>query len=324
MKKKGFAIIIITVILFVTTSCTKDSSGGGSGGSGGGSTTGQAVFWTASDLGCGNITVTCNGTSKTINGFNSTTPNCGSTYAATFTLDPGTYNFTATCSGVNWTGTVTITSGTCSTMQLTGGGGGSGGGGGGTSSSQAIFWIASDLGCGPINVTCNGVTKQITAYTSSAPNCGTTGFATFSLGYGIYNFTASCSGLNWNGTISTTPGACITKQLTSSGGGGGGNCNWSSATNCVSVTTKVGTRCGDPLSVEITAKNNCTQNIKIYCCIQRTDGSWQGLPDGTFGTGVSPNGTAQWFVCKGTGQYKIFAMPVATFNSNNCSYPNCN
>ncbi|MBK9486171.1 MAG: hypothetical protein IPO01_13505 [Chitinophagaceae bacterium] len=135
-------------------------------------------------------------------------------------------------------------------MQLTGGGGGSGGGGGGTSSSQAIFWIASDLGCGPINVTCNGVTKQITAYTSSAPNCS--------------------------------------------------------------------------LSVEMTAKNNCTQNIKIYCCIQRTDWQLARLARRHFGKGVSPNGTAQWFVCKGTGQYKIFAMPVATFNSNNCSYPNCN
>ncbi|MBK8611716.1 MAG: hypothetical protein IPL84_17720 [Chitinophagaceae bacterium] len=101
-------------------------------------------------------------------------------------------------------------------MQLTGGGGGTG------TPTQAIFWTASNFGCGPINVTCNGVTKQITSYTSSAPSCGSAGFATFSLGYGTYSFTASCSGYSWSGTVSTTPGACTKTQLTLSGGGGGG------------------------------------------------------------------------------------------------------
>ncbi len=125
MKKILLVVSIATANLLFVTSCTKDNSNNGTGGGGtggGGVTTGQVIFWTATDLGCGNITVNCNGSSKTITGYNVSTPACGTTYAATFTLDPGTYNFTASCSGVNWSGTVSVTAGGCSTMQLTGGG----------------------------------------------------------------------------------------------------------------------------------------------------------------------------------------------------------
>lgn len=130
MQKILLVVSIATANLLFVTSCTKDNSNNGTGGGGtggGGVTTGQVIFWTATDLGCGNITVTCNGSSKIITGYNGSTPACGASYAATFTLAPGTYNFTASCSGVNWTGTVLITAGGCSTMQLTGGGGGGGG-----------------------------------------------------------------------------------------------------------------------------------------------------------------------------------------------------
>lgn len=317
--------------MLIIVSCTKDTgsgnnNGGGGNGGGGGASTGQGIFWTSSDFGCGNITVVCNGISRQITGYYSSgTPDCGDTYGANFTLNPGSYNFTATCSGGNsWSGNITITAGVCSKMQLTGG---TGGGGGGGSVAPVIFWTDSDLGCGPINVTLGGVTKQITAYRSTAPSCGTSGFATFDPGYGIHGYTASCTNKNWSGTVSTTPGACTTVKLTSSGGSGGGggsNCNWNAATSCVSVTKKTGTRCGDPQSVEITVKNTCNQNIKIYICIQKSDGTWDGVPDGTFSTGVPPNGTAVHYVCKGTGQYKIGAMPITTYNNNNCPWPSCN
>lgn len=333
MKKPLTSLLLTTIAMFIIFSCTKDSgsgnnNGSGGNGGGGGATTGQVIFWTSSDFGCGNITVVCNGISRQITGYYSSgTPDCGDTYGANFTLNPGSYNFTATCSGGNsWSGNITITAGICSKMQLTGGTGG----GGGTGIS-AMFW-ASDLGCGPITVNFYGQQKQITASSTSAPSCGTNGFATFdNLPYIITGYTASCSSLSWSGSVSTTPGTCTKIQLTRAnatggggGGGGGSNCNWNTATSCVTVTKKTGTRCGDPQSVEITAKNTCNQNIKIYICIQKSDGTWDGVLDGTFSTGVPPNGTAVHYVCKGTGQYKIGAIPISTYNTYNCPWPSCN
>lgn len=231
MKKPLTSLLLTTIAMFIIFSCTKDSgsgnnNGSGGNGGGGGATTGQVIFWTSSDFGCGNITVVCNGISRQITGYYSSgTPDCGDTYGANFTLNPGSYNFTAACSGGNsWSGNITIAAGICSKMQLTGGTGG----GGGTGIS-AMFW-ASDLGCGPITVNFYGQQKQITASSTSAPSCGTNGFATFdNLPYIITGYTASCSSLSWSGSVSTTPGTCTKIQLTRAnatggGGGGGGTC----------------------------------------------------------------------------------------------------
>lgn len=138
MQKIFFTLIIITIYLIFLISCTKDTGvnngGTGGGGGGGGSTTGQAMFWIASDLGCGNIIVTCNGANKIISSYYSNgTPSCGTSGMATFELNPGTYNYTVSCTGLSGVGTVTVTAGNCSTIQLTGTGGGGGGGGGGCS-----------------------------------------------------------------------------------------------------------------------------------------------------------------------------------------------
>jgi hypothetical protein len=109
------------------------------------------------------------------------------------------------------------------------------------------------------------------------------------------------------------------------GGGGGSTCNWQSATNCLTVTlSKSGSRCGDPQSYEITVKNSCNQSIKTWICLQRTDGTWSGNTDGTFSSGVSPGATVSQYVCKGTGYYKLFAMPISTYNASSCGWPSCN
>jgi hypothetical protein len=92
-----------------------NSSGGGGGTT---TTTGQATFWCNSDLGCGNITVTCNGQTSTISKYFSATPSCGTSGCASFTLNPGTYPFTAKCSSKNWNGNITVTKNTCATMRL--------------------------------------------------------------------------------------------------------------------------------------------------------------------------------------------------------------
>ena len=182
------------------------------GGGGGGTTTGQGMFWIASDLGCGNITVVCNGTSRTISSVYGTAPSCGASGTATFDLSPGTYAYTASCSGKNWSGTITTTAGGCQRVQLTSSGGG-------TTTGQGMFWIASDLGCGNITVVCNGISRTISSVYGTTPSCGASGTATFDLSPGTYAYTASCSGKNWSGTITITPGGCQRVQLTSSGGG---------------------------------------------------------------------------------------------------------
>jgi len=133
----------------------------------------------------------------------------------------------------------------------------------------------------------------------------------------------STNGTKWSGTINVVENECQTLQLTGNGGGsgGGGNCNWNSAVDCVQVTKLTGNRCGFPESVDITCKNICNQKLKIFICVQRTDGTWSGYPDGTFSDGVAPGGKSNNYVCKGTGQYKIFAMPITSYNSNNCGWP---
>jgi len=102
--------------------CTSLGTTGNSGSTGGnsGSTTGSATFWVSSDFSCGNITVSVNGQNKTITSYYSNgTPNCAASGCANFTLAGGSYSFTASCSGHSWQGTINVTSGGCSRMQLT-------------------------------------------------------------------------------------------------------------------------------------------------------------------------------------------------------------
>ncbi len=180
---------------------------------------GNIVFWTASNLGCGNITVTISGLSSVITSFSTSTVNCWNSETASFRLIPGTYTYFASCSGgQTWSGSATIVSGGCNKIQLTG----SGGGGGGGTTGQGMFWIATDLGCGNITVSCNGITRTISSVYGTAPSCGASGTATFDLSPGTYAYTASCSGKNWSGNITIAAGTCSRFQLTSSGGGGGG------------------------------------------------------------------------------------------------------
>jgi hypothetical protein len=94
--------------------------GGGGSGGGGSSNTGNAMFWTSSDLGCGNITVNLSGSSGAISQYYSSgAPSCGSGGCANFTLPPGTYSFTASCTNKTWSGSININIDGCSRLQLT-------------------------------------------------------------------------------------------------------------------------------------------------------------------------------------------------------------
>lgn len=89
------------------------------GGGGGGNGEGDIVFWTQSDKGCGSIMVTINGQSGSVSSYYSSTPECGATGCANFTLPAGNYSFTAECDSYTWGPTsVTITEGGCFKMRL--------------------------------------------------------------------------------------------------------------------------------------------------------------------------------------------------------------
>jgi hypothetical protein len=80
---------------------------------------------------------------------------------------------------------------------------------------KVVFWTNSNLGCGPIDVTIDGTTNSITSfYSASTPDCGSAGCATFNLGAGTHNWTASCTGLNWSGTITITSNGCLQMLIT--------------------------------------------------------------------------------------------------------------
>ncbi|MFT3950327.1 MAG: hypothetical protein QM763_25395 [Agriterribacter sp.] len=80
---------------------------------------GRATFWMYRDLGCGQVTVTIDGISNTISKvFSLGAPVCGEYGAATFTLEPGSYAYSAKCTTYTWSGTITVTAEGCSKMLL--------------------------------------------------------------------------------------------------------------------------------------------------------------------------------------------------------------
>ncbi|WP_445737656.1 hypothetical protein [Mariniflexile sp.] len=140
MKKinKYYRIIVTLIIVLQFSSCTEDANDESNDGildnnetgiiTNDTATTGQAMFWMASDLGVGNITVSCNGSSKLLDKYyNSGIPNCGAIGAANFILNPGTFSFSAKGGALIWNGTITVTNGGCSKVQLTNSGIGGGG-----------------------------------------------------------------------------------------------------------------------------------------------------------------------------------------------------
>lgn len=138
MKKISnyFKVVIMLIAILQISSCTKDDITSTPP-----ETSGQAMFWIASDLGVGTISVSCNGSTKTFNSYYSSgAPSCGASGAANFTLIPGTYSYSASGGSLTWSGSITVTSGGCSKLQFTG----SVGGGIGSNLSLNGKWQGSD------------------------------------------------------------------------------------------------------------------------------------------------------------------------------------
>ena len=81
-------------------------------------TTGSVTFWV--DSAANNIRVKLNGATANINtAFPTSTPTCGSSGCANFTMHTGTYSYTATtASNIGYAGTVTITADSCTLVRL--------------------------------------------------------------------------------------------------------------------------------------------------------------------------------------------------------------
>jgi hypothetical protein len=88
----------------------------------GGQTTGDGVFYTSQDYGCGPVSVTVDGSAAgTISVYYpSGAPECGASGCVTITKEPGNYGFTAECSSYIWQGSINIVKGQCTKFHLTG------------------------------------------------------------------------------------------------------------------------------------------------------------------------------------------------------------
>jgi hypothetical protein len=229
---------------------------------------GELVFWESSSTGCsGTTVVTINGTTNNITNFSSSAPSCGSSGNATFSLDPGTYSYTATCSGDTKSGTVIVTSNQCTPVQInwtiapppSGQG-------------QVVFWETNSTGCNGITeVVINGVTKYISTFSASTPQCGSTGNATFSLPQGVYSYTANCSGTIKTGTVSIVANQCNPVQINWNSGGGnpsgyscqGGSCNYVTSNAQYSTISACQSDCGQSSGSTITFVNNAFTPTEI-------------------------------------------------------------
>ena len=83
---------------------------------------GKVTFWTGSDGGCGDITVTVNGegTGSITGYYENGISGCDASAGANFTLDPGSYSYTASpvSCNVSWDGSFNITSNGCLRYEL--------------------------------------------------------------------------------------------------------------------------------------------------------------------------------------------------------------
>jgi hypothetical protein len=188
------------------------------------------------------------------------------------------------------------------------------------------FWTSCS-NCSGLRVTFdNAAIGTLNSYFNGTPNCGQSGTLTVSKASGTYSYAArDDSGRTWTGSANVTGGSCRLFELrgsTNTPPPPTASCNWNSAPQCVQVVSATrGTRCGSPTSLEVKVRNACTSPVKFVVSIQRSDGTWDALPDGTFSTGTRPGEVNEWFECNTANRYRVYSMPINDFVANRCKYP---
>jgi hypothetical protein len=117
--KRVILLIVLAITMMLTTNCKKESKDSNSPSAPSVSVPqqGKAVFWYNS-FGS-DATVILNGQTQYVTTYYpSYDPDCGSSGCANFTLNVGTYNWSAASSFNTWQGTITITANGCTKMLL--------------------------------------------------------------------------------------------------------------------------------------------------------------------------------------------------------------
>jgi len=200
MFRKSLLPFVILLVFVTGISCKKEPI----------PQDGQITFFVRSDFGVGAIKLYIDNQYYGI--ITQPSPNgvtCGSNEGVTVKKQPGSYSWRAEgVIGGSWNGTFVVVDGICDKYEITGGVVGAAG--------DVVFWAPNNVvnNCGNITVTCNGLTRQITTYNASAPDCNASGIAKFYFLAGTYNYTASCDYKTWSGTITVLPNNCVKTELT--------------------------------------------------------------------------------------------------------------
>ena len=316
-------------------------------------TSGKLLFQLAEDCGIGEMDIYVNETwIGTLNTYRSDGgPFCGDAFSSdevstTLPLGTNTIRVVGQSTGAELTDEVFISSNSnctpfrifCSRFTATGNGSGNGGGGngaGGTSPGRIIFQRNEDCQVGWVEYYINDQLLERSSYywPNGGPYCNSPEDEDYVIAYvdpGTYTLkTVSQAEGSFSSDVTVTSNGCVEYPVTctmltngSGGSGSGGSCDWGSATQFITVVEAVkGSRCGSDNSVEVAVRNDSNGYIKAGICLQRADLSWDSNVDGTFNTGMAPGATVNWYLCEGTGNYKIWAMSAADYLDNDCRYP---
>jgi len=88
------------------------------------------------------------------------------------------------------------------------------------------------------------------------------------------------------------------------------------AEHCVSLDDRWGEKCGSSDSLQIKAKNRCSERVYVKICLERKNGKWSCGSDSTLDPGETNGG---FFTCHSTGNYKWAAC---TGGYSECGFKN--
>jgi hypothetical protein len=191
--------------------------------------------------------------------------------------------------------------------------------GGGTCNDPANFPVSTTWCCSstyPYYCPETGLCYTTCAAADAA--CSSAGVVTGSGSGGSAGY--NCSGGNCSYVSS---GAQYTSQAQCESACSSNNCPWELNSSCLTIVPQYDNHCGNQNTFRVFVTNNCSVALKVYFCVRDIDGTWNTTADPNFNQGLAPGATFYHYACNGTGEYKIWTMPVTTFYANDCTWPSC-